>query len=53
MSWSEDENSEGELENESAKHVSALTGRCSSDTESSDDNLKYEVLASSYRNLFD
>ena len=42
---SDEDDSEGEVENESAKHVIALTGRCISD-------LSYEELAASYKDLY-
>ncbi|MCI31843.1 gag-pol polyprotein, partial [Trifolium medium] len=51
VSWSDKDDSEGELNNESAKHVTALTSRCVSDTESCDENVSYEELAPSYMEL--
>jgi len=50
--WSDEDDSEGEVESESAKHVTALIGRVMSDTESCDGELNYEELASSYKELF-
>lgn len=44
--------SEGEVENEYAKDVTALTGRYMSDTESCDEDLTYEELAVSYKDLY-
>ncbi|MCH92551.1 gag-protease polyprotein [Trifolium medium] len=50
--WSKEEDeSEGELDNEVAKHVTALTGICMSDTESCDEDVSYEELATSYKEL--
>src|SRR4051812_48024671 len=46
VSWS-DEDSESDFEEESAKHVTALTGVCNSD----EDELSFEELATSYRKL--
>jgi hypothetical protein len=39
------------MENEAANHVSAMTGVCASDTESYDEDLTFEELASAYKNL--
>src|SRR3954469_20652101 len=50
VSWS-DEDSESDFEEESAKHVTALTGVCNSDEDSSEDELSFEELATSYRKL--
>ncbi|MCH87884.1 gag-protease polyprotein, partial [Trifolium medium] len=36
VSWSDEDEAESELDNESAKHITALTGICMSDTESCD-----------------
>src|SRR3954462_8099397 len=50
VSWS-DEDSESDFEEESAKHVTALTGVYNSDEDSSEDELSFEELATSYRKL--
>src|SRR3954464_5774863 len=50
VSWS-DEDSESDFEEESAKHVTALTGIYNSDEDSSEDELSFEELATSYRKL--
>jgi len=52
VSWSDEDDSEGEVENEYAKLVKALTGRCISDSESCDEELAYEELAASYKDLY-
>ncbi|MCI15576.1 gag-protease polyprotein, partial [Trifolium medium] len=51
VSWSDEDDSEEEVESESAKHVNALTGICMSDTESCDEELSYEELAATYKDL--
>jgi len=51
-SWSDEDDSEGEVEKESAKHVNALTSICMSDTKSCDEELTYEELAESYKDLY-
>ncbi|PNX59190.1 gag-protease polyprotein, partial [Trifolium pratense] len=48
VSWS-DEDSEGEAD--AAKAIHALTGVCTSDTESCDEELTFDELAKSYREL--
>src|SRR3954468_9997438 len=50
VSWS-DEDSESDFEEESAKHVTALTGICNSDEDFRKDELTVEELACSYREL--
>jgi predicted RNase H-like nuclease (RuvC/YqgF family) len=40
------------LESKTANHVSAMTGVCNSDTESCDEELTYEELASAYKELY-
>ncbi|MCI29225.1 gag-pol polyprotein, partial [Trifolium medium] len=50
VSWSE-EDSEGEVETEAAKHITALTGICMSDTKSCDEDISYEELVASYKEL--
>jgi len=49
--WFDKDDSEGEVESESSKHVTALTSRVMSDTESYDEELSYEELAVSYNEL--
>jgi len=44
VSWSDKDNSKGDVERESAKHVTALTSRVMSDIESCDEELSYEEL---------
>jgi predicted RNase H-like nuclease (RuvC/YqgF family) len=51
VSWSDEDDSDNELVSEAANHVSAMTGVCFSDTESCDDELTYEELASAYKDL--
>lgn len=51
VSWFDDDNSESELEDEASKHVTALTGRYESDEDSCDEELSYEELATSYREI--
>jgi len=52
VSWSNEDNSEGELENEYAKDVTTLTGVYTSDVESGDKELTYEELVISYKKLY-
>ncbi|PNX88587.1 retrotransposon-related protein [Trifolium pratense] len=49
VSWSDEDDSEGEVE--SAKHINALTGVCTSDTESCDEELTFDELVESYKEL--
>ncbi|GAU23282.1 hypothetical protein TSUD_281770 [Trifolium subterraneum] len=51
-SWSDEEESEGEKEFEAAKHVRVLTGIVESDTESCDEELTFEELATTYKELY-
>ncbi|MCI06236.1 gag-pol polyprotein related [Trifolium medium] len=48
----DEDDSEEDVESESAKHVNALTGICLSDAESCDEELSYEELAATYKDLF-
>ncbi|KAK2380438.1 gag-protease polyprotein [Trifolium repens] len=49
VSWSDEDSEE---ENESARHVTALTGTCVSDCDSDEDgDVSYEELVSTYREL--
>ena len=52
VSWSNEDNSEGEVENEYAKNVTALTGIYMFDAESGDEELTYEELTISYKELY-
>ena len=49
--WSDEEESEGEKEFEATKHVRVLTGIVESDTKSSDEELTFEELATTYKEL--
>ncbi|PNX63255.1 gag-protease polyprotein, partial [Trifolium pratense] len=49
-SWSDDELSDNEG-NEAAKQITALTGICASETDSCEEELTYDELADSYREL--
>ncbi|MCH94417.1 gag-protease polyprotein, partial [Trifolium medium] len=51
VSWSDEDDSEEETENESAKLVNALTGVCESDAESCDE-ASYKELVVTYKDLF-
>ena len=51
VSWSDDDESEGDEERESTKHVAALTSRVLSDAESCDENLTCDELAVSHIKL--
>jgi len=44
VSWSDDEEADGDGESESAKHVTAMTTRIVSESESSNEYLHYEEL---------
>lgn len=52
VAWSDEDISERISECESAKKVTALTGRVFSDTESCDEELAYDDLATSYKDLY-
>lgn len=49
VSWSDDDESEGEPDGETEKHVTTLTTRCESDVDSCDEDVSYEELADSYK----
>ena len=51
VSWSYGDDSEDEVKTESINHVSALTGRIMSDTESCEEEMSYDELAMSYFDL--
>ncbi|MCI62321.1 gag-pol polyprotein, partial [Trifolium medium] len=51
VSWSDEDESEGDVESEAAKHITALTGICMSDAESCDEEISYDDLAASYKEL--
>jgi len=53
VSWSDGDDSDDEVKAESANHVSALTGRIISDTESCEEKMTYDELAISYYDLID
>jgi len=46
VSWSDD-NSEGEPDDETTKHVTAFTGRCEFDEDYSDGDVSYDELVDS------
>jgi hypothetical protein len=52
VTWSDEDNSNNELENVAANHVSAMTGVCFSDNDLCDDQFTYEELASGYKDLY-
>ncbi|GAU44433.1 hypothetical protein TSUD_100800 [Trifolium subterraneum] len=49
--WSEEDESEEEAENEAARHVTALTGVVESDSDSIYDEVSYDELAGSFKSL--
>ncbi|GAU48712.1 hypothetical protein TSUD_281050 [Trifolium subterraneum] len=51
VTWSDEDESEEEGESEVAKHVTVLTGIVTSNTESSDEEVSYDELAETYRDL--
>jgi len=51
VSWSDGDDSDDEVKTESANHVSALTSRIMSDTESCEEEMTYDELAMSYYDL--
>ncbi|MCI26438.1 gag-protease polyprotein, partial [Trifolium medium] len=51
VTWSDVDESEGETESEAAKHITVLTGVVTSDTESCDEEVSYEELAATYKEL--
>ena len=50
MAWFDDDGVDGDGESESAKHVTAMTGRIVSESDSSDENLYHEKLIVRYNN---
>ncbi|KAK2445253.1 gag-protease polyprotein [Trifolium repens] len=52
VSWSDEENSDNELENMTANHVRVTTDECLSDNDSSDDELTYEEVVSMNKDLY-
>ncbi|MCH92223.1 gag-pol polyprotein, partial [Trifolium medium] len=46
-----EDDSEGEVESEAVKNITALTGRYMYDTDSCDEEVSYEELAASYKEL--
>ena len=51
VSWSSDDDSEGEPDDEVAKHVTTFTSRCESDEGSCDKEVSYEELVDSNKEL--
>jgi len=51
VSWSDGDDSVEDVESESTKHLTTLTGRIMSDTESYDEELSYDELVISYNEL--
>lgn len=51
VSWSDEDNSESEPEDEADKHVTALTGRYEFDEDSCEEELSFEKLVASHREL--
>jgi len=51
VSWSDGDDSDDEVKAESGNHVSALTGRILSDTESCEEEMSYDELSISYYDL--
>jgi hypothetical protein len=49
--WSEEDDYDDDIKNETSKRITALTGTCTSDTESNTGDVTYEELAASYRDL--
>ncbi|MCI40171.1 gag-protease polyprotein, partial [Trifolium medium] len=49
VSWSDEDDSEEEVDSETAKHVRALTCICMADEESHDEEVSYDELAASYK----
>jgi len=52
VTCSDEDNSEGEVENEYTKNATALTGIYMYDDESGDEELTYDELATSYKELY-
>jgi hypothetical protein len=52
ISKNSDVKRKSELNDETAKHVAAFTGKCESDEDSCDEDVSYEELADSYRELY-
>lgn len=51
VTWSDGESSESDSDEESAKLVTALTSVCGSDSDSSEEEVTFDELSSSYREL--
>ncbi|PNX54502.1 gag-protease polyprotein, partial [Trifolium pratense] len=51
VSWSDEEEYDNDVESETAKQITPLTGIYTSETESCDEELSYDELAESYREL--
>ncbi|WJX88834.1 hypothetical protein P8452_70878 [Trifolium repens] len=52
VTWSDEDNSDNELENVAANYVSAMIDVCLSDNDSCDDKFTYEDLASMNKDLY-
>jgi len=50
VSWSDDEDADGDGESEFAKHVTAMTGRIVSEFDSSDEIMYHEKLTVPHNN---
>ncbi|MCI80067.1 gag-pol polyprotein, partial [Trifolium medium] len=51
VTWSDEDESEEEVESEVANRITALTEICISDAESCDEETTYDELAASYKDL--
>ena len=52
VSWSDEEDSEGEVEAEFGNHVNVFSGKCSSENESCEEVQNYEKRAATYEALY-
>jgi len=48
VSWSDDEEADGDAKSDTAKHVTAMTGRVESESESGDEDPLYEKVTVAY-----
>jgi hypothetical protein len=48
MSWSDDEGTDGDVDSDASKHVSVMTGRLESGSESDNEDSDYEKVIVSY-----
>ncbi|MCI69873.1 gag-pol polyprotein, partial [Trifolium medium] len=51
VTWSDEHMSEEEVESKTAKHITALTGVYMYDEESCDEEMTFDALAPSYKEL--